>query len=210
MKFFLPVAISVFLMASCISEKNEKILISDSFENYQSAILNKKGEEAINYLSNSSIEYYSNILDKIKNADSLEICSFEITDKILILLFRQVVRKDQILSFEGGEDLLVFAINEGFLGQHGASTLSIENVVVEGEIAETDLLSDGVKQPFVLELNKENGIWKVDLMSIIAMSADPINNYIIESGLSESEFIIQALKTVSDREVSSVIWDKIQ
>jgi hypothetical protein len=61
----LYVAIILFQIATnCQAQRNEIDEVKTSFDSYKSAILNDKGEEAVKYVDNRTIEYYQLINQK--------------------------------------------------------------------------------------------------------------------------------------------------
>ena len=83
MKLIITLLFFVFCHFS-IAQNKEELFVRKCFEHYKQAILEEKGENAIKFVDKKTINYYTKMLDKIKKADSLEVNSLGIIDKIMV------------------------------------------------------------------------------------------------------------------------------
>jgi hypothetical protein len=155
------------LSISAFTQKSEVKAVKASFDNYKQAILNDKGEEAVQYVDSRTINYYGDVLEKVRSADSATVNRLDLLDKVMVFSVRHRATKEDILSFDG-KGLLVYAIKSGMVGKNSVVNSSIGDVTVEGTFAKGQYVSNGQKAPFNFDFYKEDNAWKVDLTSIFS------------------------------------------
>ena len=202
----------LFLLVSgqfACGQENDVQLVKKSFDQYKSAILNDKGEEASEYVDSRTIRYYSNILDLVKTADSSKVETLSILDKVMVLMIRHVASKEEILEFDG-KSLFVYAIDNGMVGKDGVSGGSIGEVTVNKDFAKGEFVVNGEKSPVFLHFYKEDGQWKVDLTSLFAASAEAFKAMIDESGQEENETLFYIMELLTGRKPAPEIWQPVK
>jgi len=208
-KNFSLLLIFAFVLNSCSAQKKEEKLIRNSFENYKSAILNDKGEEAVQYVDSRTITYYSEILKKTKNADSIEVNNLGLMDKLMVFSIRHRATKSEILSFDG-KGLLVYAIKEGMVGKNSVANNTIGDVEIDGTFAKGQFIANGQKAPFHFHFYKEEDTWKIDLTSIFTIGTAAFKKMQEESGLNENEYLFSLLEMLTGRKPDNEIWKNIE
>ena len=187
----------------------EKDAVKEAFNNYKSAILNDKGEEAVNHVDSRTIAYYSDILEKTKTADSTSVESLELMDKLMVFAIRHRTSKEKILSFDGKE-LLVHAIQEGMVGKNSVANNSIGEVTIDGDFAKGQFIANGQAAPFFFHFYQESGDWKVDLTSIFPPANMAFQQMVDQSGQSENEYLFMLLGMLTGKEPGAEIWETIK
>jgi len=200
--------IFAFVLNSCSAQKEEK-LVRRSFENYKSTILNDKGEEAVHYVDSRTITYYSEILAKTKNADSIEVNNLGLMDKIMVFSIRHRATKSEILSFDG-KGLLIYAIKEGMVRKNSVANNTVGDVEIDGTFAKGRFIANGQKTPFYFHFYKEKDVWKIDLTSIFTIGTAAFKKMQEESGLNENEYLFSLLEMLTGRKPDNEIWKKIE
>ena len=202
----LTLGISLILLSSSIcAQKNVARAVKASFENYKSAVLNDKGEDAVQYVDSRTIKYYGDILQHVRTADSTTIESLSVLDKLMVFTVRHRASKDDILSFDG-KGLLAYAIKSGMIGKNSVANSSIGDVTVDGSFAKGQYLSNGKKAPFFFHFYEEGDSWKVDLTSIFPVSIIALKKFAEDSGQSENDFIFSLLETITGKKPGAEIW----
>ena len=196
-------------MAGCNTVNNEDKLIRETFENYKSAILSDKGEEAFNYVDSRTLDYYTKIIDLVKKADKTEIEGLSLMDKMMVLSIRHRAPKEAIVSFDG-KGLFVYAIEQGMVGKDSVMNNEIGEVSVQGDFAKGQLLVNKTASPLYFHFYKQDGNWKVDLSSIFPDANLALQQIIKDTGLSEEDYIFSSLETLTSKKPGEEIWEKIE
>jgi hypothetical protein len=189
----------------CCWAQSDEVAVRKSFTNYKTAILNDKGEEAVNFVDAKTIEYYGYILEKVKTADSAQVESLSLLDKLMVFIIRHRASKDEIVSFDG-KGLLVYAIKKGMVGKNSVMNNSIGEVTVDGCFAKGRFVSLGQETPLYFHFNKEGNHWKVDLTSVFPASTMAFRKMIEESDKPENEFLFSMLEMFTGKKPGPEIW----
>lgn len=191
---------------SAFAQKSEEKLVRKAFDNYKTAVLNKQGEQAVNYVSAKTIDYYSNMLELVKTADSTTIDRLQLMDKLMVLTVRLRIPKEEILKFDG-KSFLEYGISNGMIGN--IANFSIGDVKITGDTAKGQFMVGKEKAPFYYDFYKENGQWKIDLTSILAISETAFSAMIQESGQTENEILLLLLEKIAGAKPDNTMWQPI-
>lgn len=173
--------------------------------NYRSAILNDRGEDAVQYLDSRTVAYYDYILAQTITADSSKLATFSTMDKLMVLMIRHRVDTTTIFSLDGKE-LIVLAIQLGMIGKNSVINNSVSEVKIDQDFARGQLAVKGKPQPVYFHFYREENQWKIDLTSIFPMGETAFNSIIVESKLSHDEFIFDMLTRLSGIKPDGRIW----
>jgi hypothetical protein len=207
-KIFKLLFFIVILTTSCDGREDEAYLVKEAFDNYKSAILNDKGDEAVKYVDSRTLKYYQQIVDLVKNADSAEVVSLPLIDKLMVFSIRHRTSKEEILSFDG-KGLLVYAIKSGMVGKNSVANNSIGEVTVDNNFAKGQFIANGQKAPFYFHFYKEDSKWKIDLTSLFPVSSMAVKKMIEESEQDENEFFFSLLENLTGKYPGKEIWKKV-
>ncbi len=209
MKKIIVTFIVVVLALSCFAQKKEEKLVRQTFQKYKLAILNDKGEDAVEYIDSRTVTYYSEILKKTINADSATVNSLGLIDKVMVFTLRHTASKEELLALDG-KGLLVFAIKRGMVGKNSVINNTIGGVEIAEGFAKGKLVVKGKETPFHYEFYKEGGVWKIDLTSIFSVGEDAFDKIIKGSELGENEFLFMLLEMKSGKKPGEEIWKVIK
>jgi len=198
----------MILSTACGDQEKEDKLVKLTFDNYKSAILNDKGEEAVEYVDSRTIKYYDDIIDLVKTADSAKVNSLSLLDKVMVFSVRHRTSKEEILSFDG-KRLFVYAIKSGMVGKNSVSNNSIGEVTIDKDFAKGQFIANGQKTPFYFHFYKENGQWKIDLTSVFSISTVAFEKMVADSELGENEYLFSLLEMMTGRKPGQEIWNKV-
>jgi hypothetical protein len=192
---------------SCDNSR-EKQLVSEAFEKYKNSVLNDKGEEAVNYVDNKTLEHYQHILDLVKAADSLELEKSTLLDKFFVIAIRHTTEKEILLKMTG-KDLFVHAINKGMVGKESVVNATIGDVEISKDFAVGEFQSGGKNTGVKMHFHKQSNVWKVDLTSLFSFSNIAFEKMIKETGMSENVFLLRVLEEVYEKEADASVWNAI-
>ncbi len=197
----------IFISIKSYSQ-SDKELVLESFDNYKNAILTDKGGLAADFVDSRTMTYYTTILEKAKNADSLEIESMGLLDKLTVLTMRHRVPKKDLLSFNG-KDLFIYAIDNGMVGKNSVVNAELGDVIASDDFAKAEFLVGGQKTPFFFHFYREDNIWKIDISHIFSLGTTAFKKIIEESGETENDFIINILELLTGKKPTEAIWKPI-
>lgn len=183
--------------------------VKKSFDAYKSALLKDKGEEAVKYVDSRTIQYYGNMLEHVKNADSSTVETLSILDKLMVLAIRHRTSKSDILSFEG-TSLLVYAITSGMVGKNSVANNSIGEVLIEQDFAKAQLIANGQKAPFYFHFYNEDDLWKIDLTALFPISTVAFQKMADDSGENENDFLFAILENITGNKPGPEIWQPVR
>ncbi|PSL23158.1 hypothetical protein [Dyadobacter jiangsuensis] len=207
MKHFTRITfLALFLIPTLTTaQQTEEQQVKKTFDAYKSAILNDKGEEAVEQVDTKTINYYGNILEKVKTADSLAVDKLTLMDKLMVLIIRHRISKDEILT-TNGKQLLVTAIKMGMVGKSSVMNNEVGVVKVNGNFATGELLVRGQKTPLAFEFNKENGTWKLDLTAVFPAGEAAFRQMVKQSGEPENAYLLSLIELTSGKGPGAEVW----
>jgi len=196
------------LTISLFGQSTNEEMVRKAFDDYKSAILNDKGIDAVKLVDSKTIKYYNEVLDWVKNADSAKVETLSLLNKLMVFTVRHRASKNDILSFDG-KSLLEYAIESGMVGKNSVANTTIGQVVIDGNFAKGQFVANGVKAPFNIHFNKEDGQWKIDLTSIFAVSTAAFEKIAADSGKNENDFLFDLLEMVTGKKPGQEIWHPV-
>lgn len=208
-QILLTASVMLTLNTSLFAQKSEQKGVVKAFENYKSAILNDKGEEAVKHVDSRTITYYGDMLALVKTADRATVEERSILDKLMVLSIRHRTSREEILGFDG-RSMLVYAIESGMVGKNSVTNISIGDVIIEGDFAKGQLESNGEKALIYFHFYKEEGQWKIDLTSIFPMSTAGFQKMADDSGKEENAFLFSILEMITGTKPGDTIWDPVK
>lgn len=189
--------------------QTDDVLIRQSFDSYRNAALSNDGAVAVQFLTNSTIQYYDGLLHKTIYADEDSLRSDSVNTRFTVLLVRHVATKDEILALQNDRDYIVFVLNKGLAGESGLAQIELGDVYITGDEAFVSLAESTAPEE-QLHFIRENGTWKIDLVHTIAF-ADTLFLQLIDSlNTSEEEFVELTLLLKNGKPPSTNIWQPIQ
>lgn len=205
-----PIIVLLLLSAQLsFGQANQETLVKKSFENYRSAILNDRGEEAVSYVDSRTIKYYNDVLHLVKTADSSKIETLSILDKLMVLSIRHRTAKNDILSFDG-KTLLIYAIKSGMVGKNSVMNISIGEVTIDGDFAKGQFVVNGQKSPIPFNFYKEEGQWKIDLTCLFPATTTGFKNMVNGSGQNENVYLFTLLEMMTGKKPGAEIWEPVR
>lgn len=205
LNFLKPVVLSCCLVAS--SAWADEDSIRRAFGEYRNSVLSNNGTAALSHVSASTVEYYGAIQQLALRATPDIVKQANIGDRLLILMVRHRVDAETLKSMDG-QKLFVHAVNQGWIGKNGVEKLEIGSVAVRNGIARALMVAGGKRTPIQITM-KEEGTWRVDLTSILPVTNEAFGQAVANMGMSENDFILLTLDSLSGRTVPDTIWQPV-
>lgn len=183
--------------------------VRNTFEEYKKALLESKGEEALQYVDRRTFQYYDRMLGLAKTASPDRVDALPITDKMLVLSIRNLTTLDQIRSFDG-EALFAYAIKIGLVGTKSLENASIGEVTINRNLAKGEVKTNGKKSPIAFNFYRDRGFWKIDVASIIPATNEALKKMLQENGQDENQFILTTLEQSTGKKPGPNVWERMR
>jgi hypothetical protein len=201
--FWLLIAVTVSAQSSDVR------LVKKTFSNYKKSILEGNGAEAVKWVDSKTISYYDSILNLSIYGDSTTIQNLDIISKLTVLTLRHRIPVEEVLTMKGRE-FFIYSIDKGMIGKNSVKTIEIGEVKLEGNFAEGQMVANGQESPIYFQFNKEDGIWKLDITSVFAVSNEGLKKMIAGDGNTENEFVFKTLEILTGKPVMNTIWSPLK
>lgn len=209
--YIIILAICAIFVASCkpsISE--EKKAVAKSWSEYRDALFYQKGKEAWQRLSKSTTNYYSELLNYVKVADSTQLDSFNFLTKLCVLCTRRLLTKKEINQLNP-EKLFLFYISSGLLGDENVVHTKASYIKVRGSTANAMLTDSAGRIMCPIDFAREDGEWKVDFVRMFVQTSQKMSKLLKEeSGKSENELIKSTLESVNGPTTLADVWHPLK
>ena len=178
---------------------------------YKRAILASNGKDAIDDISESSIEYYAKILDMALKSSKKELQEMPPIDQFTVLSVRKRIPKEQARKMTG-RDLLIYTIDNEWTNK---------NTVTKTELGEIRKMDEN-RARAAMNVNKANtstfidfirkdkdSDWKVDLTSLSGNVNDQLERMANDRKQSVSDLVLDVIKQITDSDVNDSLWEPI-
>ena len=206
--FFRITVLFLFLSAACHAQDDQQA-VRRCFDNYKAAILEDRGEDAVQYVDSRTIRYYEEILQLTKTADSAAIDTLSLLDKLMVFSIRYRLTREEITTTDG-RGLLVHAIHKGMVGKSSVAGNEVGTITVEGAQAKAQLIADDKRTQVYFRFYREEGGWKIDLTALFPLAATAFDHMAQMSGLSDNEFLFDILERLTGTKPGPEIWQPVQ
>lgn len=190
--------ILIFLIVSYVCFASPR----ESFDNYKAQILEANGKEAIKYVSKKTIEYYSSMLNHALESKKEIVDKMIVMDRLMIYSMRVRVKPEELRKMDG-ESILIYGIDNGWIGKNSIRNFGSFDIEDDpGTKAKVMIMEMGnVKQRLFLFYN-EDGIWKVDLISINAVANMSFKMSLKDIDPDEDRALLALLSSLEGRKIA--------
>ena len=201
------VVLMILLLAVCGSgDTEETAAVRASFYGYKEAILDQDGEASLAFVDRNTTAYYQKMRDLALRGDLETVRVLSPVDKTMVLMIRHMLSLESVEPMTG-ESLFAHAVNQGWIGKASVINIDIGDITVSGTHATGVHVSEGKATPLKFVFQMENGMWRLDLTSIMFAADQAFKQVIRESGISEDEFLITIIESVSGKKLADTVWD---
>lgn len=180
--------------------------VRESFLDYKAAILSGDGETAAELVTQRTHALYRGFADSALRLDKPRLDELHVMDRMSVMQLRHQMTRQQLESMSGGE-IVAYAVDNGWIGKDGAARLQVGDFTVEGDSASAPILGgDGKETLLRMRFAREDGLWRLDLVEMMALTRVAIAQAIRQTGMSEDTFILVFLEAASGRKPSPDIW----
>jgi hypothetical protein len=205
MKVFMIMLIGLLINSNVCSQSKDLIL--KCYNEYKTAVVTGDPQNVIGLVDSATLNRYKVILNGVKNADSLQLLSMPLIDRTIILTIRHIEPAEQIKILKD-YDLLPYSIKHKMMNNLELTNDSKIAIIITENLAEANIGTDSNTDLSKLQFKREEGIWKMSLVSQFSQSEKIIKELIDNSGLKEGEFLMQLLENMSNKKPDAKIWHK--
>lgn len=180
MKKVFILVVCVVMGVSAFAQKEEKKAIKQVFDTYVKSAKARQADEAIKCLSQSTIDYYSELLTMCK-ADSATLISRPSFDVVMTLAIKTRTDASVLCAMKSSEDLLRHALQEGMVS---ANKQSFGDAVINGDTA---IVTDNNS---AYQFVKENAAWKFDIYYSMSQLSTKFDSVIQEYKVTKPDFCV--------------------
>jgi hypothetical protein len=203
--------LSVILLALFIfgfSSNKEEDKIRQCFMSFKEGVTKKNADIVLSVIDVKSINYFNNICQLVRIADSITIEKQSLSDKMMILFIRIIAEKEEIMKIDG-KGLIRYVINKGMLGQINMSKNDVADITIKKSSAKGVLVNAGVKTQFFYYFNREKENWRIDLTGLLPPTTQLIKKSIQNSSMTENEYILNLLEIMTGKKPGQEIWKPV-
>jgi len=196
----------VLLLPLPAAAQQEAAAVRDSFLGYKSAILTGDGETAAELVTERTHALYRGFADSALTLDKPGLDALHVMDRMSVMQLRHQLNRRQLESMSG-EEIVAYAVDHGWIGKDGAARLQVGDFTVDGDFATAPILGgDGKETLLRMRFAREGGVWRLDLVEMMALTRVAIAQAIRQTGMSEDAFILVFLEAASGRKPDPDIW----
>lgn len=197
---------SLGITMPCLGQPDQQA-VQKTINQFKSALQHEKYKDAIIYVDSATIRYYDSLVPIILHADSLQLTSMSLLDRLIILNFRHRDEASEINSFNG-KQLLQFAMLHKMVSHKNIVGDTIREISVNDSIATVITTYKLKGDTLNIRLVKEKNNWKIDFLFEMKMAAAVVDARFKRSNKTENDFIIALLENVSGKKAKSEIWHR--
>jgi hypothetical protein len=179
--------------------------IRQVFGSYRAALLAGQGEAAAVLLSRSTHAYYDEMRRLALFGDAASVQRLSMVDQINVLLLRLRIPVDELERLSP-QELIVHAVNQGWIGKNGVSNTQAGEVLTEGDVAVVHAIVGGRDAGPMFRFNREDGAWRLDLVPTMRAVNAALQTAAQAAGVSEQQFMLGAIGSVVGRRVGPEAW----
>lgn len=179
------------------------------FQDYRSAILDRRGEAAAGLVTTQTIGEYERYVGWALSADRATLESLSLINRFQVFLLRQRIPVETLKRLDG-RSAFVYAVDRDWIGKDSVVRTTLGTVTVAGNRASAEVLVGGQRAPHRFQFSKENGSWRFDLVQLLPSTDQALKTVARQRGMSEDEFIFSLIESVSGRRVEPTIWVPVQ
>lgn len=183
--------------------------IGAAWAEYQDAVLNRSGAVTANRVTTSTLEYYDEVRKLAIYADQKQLEGMVLAKRITVLGMRHRIDVHQ-LSKMTGKELLIYAVDKGWIGKNNTSEVGLGKISITGNQASAVAMQGGKPSPLMIQFLKEDGVWRLDLMRLMALANAAFDQVCKQSGMPEQEFIKAMLENISGKKVTEELWKPLK
>jgi hypothetical protein len=151
------------------------------------------------------VAYYDRLRSLALTAPESEVRGLPLLDRLGVLRLRHTFPPASLRS-SSGTDLLVLAVNEGFIGKESVENAGLGSIQVTGGEARAAVLVSGKATTASFRFVREKDTWRLDLMPLLEEGNRMFEAQLRRAGAAEDDLLLLVLEQLSGRRPDASIW----
>lgn len=175
------------------------------FERYRVEVAAENGPAVPPLVSPSTVAHYDEVVRLARTAGPAEISGLGMMDRLMVARMR--VQEPPDFATMDGAGLLVYGVNEGMIDASALQGNTLGAVRVEGDRAYAEMLVRNEPTGVDWEFVRGPSGWTFDLAAGFPLINEALTQVAAENGMTEDEFIFQAIEMVTGTPVDASVYD---
>ncbi len=185
--------------------------VQKCYDAYKKAIMESNGKEAIKSITQSSVDYYGDILEWALNSSKSEVEKLDPVHQFMVLSVRKRIPKEQIKKMTG-ESLLIYTVDNEWTNKKTVAITELAEIRKIGDnTAKAAMTVRNENTDTVVEFIRadKDAEWKINLLSL----SENVNGQLIRMASDRNEtvgkLILDMIKQITNSSVSEDVWNPV-
>jgi hypothetical protein len=191
------------------TDKEDVQAVGGAFAAYRSALLSQDGKAATECVSSITIKLYQEYRDLAVSGDEAAVKKLSMVNRMQVLLLRHRIEAKALKAMDG-KAVFGHAVDQNWIGKDGVVRAGLDDIAVNGPRATAKVTVSGKPTTEVFHFVKEGERWTFDLAPTIKRSDQALQQAAQTKGVSENDFILSVITSLSGRKVTDSIWRPLE
>lgn len=211
MKYLFKVLVLVMMLMLSVDiySKTENEQIKGVFDAYLSAVRERRGEEAVKFLSESTLRHYEKLIYLSIHGGKTDVLKLPLSDQVTTLFLRGRMKAGDLEQMTD-QSAVAKIITNGWIGSEIVLPLKFKKITRQGSRAIMYLGLDGQKGGMEISFVKEAGMWAIDLLPLFQLIDARLKEHMSGRELSEEAFVVETVDSVLKQKIGQDIWTPLR
>jgi len=183
--------------------------LEKTYKGFMTACDENNGTKAIQFLDHNSMVFFELMLNDLWYADSIALEKLPLSERHTILLLRQTVSQEKLISFTP-RTLAIYALGEITPGSYVREGYTLGDLREVNSKAYARLIMREYHLDPEFEFTKEKGHWKLSLIPFLKDAETRLPARFKKANTTDKDFILFLLESYSDKPISPEIWNPVK
>lgn len=196
------------LAGALYGQQQDGVAVRQTFQSYWSAIQDRDGTQARALVTTATLDSYERLRDEALYGTRSELEKHPIFERLIVLTFRLRFTLTE-LQMTPGAELFGRGVDQGWTASGSAGESTLQDVVIVGNRAEARMASGPGDAGAPIHFAREDGQWKVDLLSLSAAVEQSLQAYLQSDEVTEQRLIEETLAASYGDALPDNIWEPL-
>lgn len=202
-----PLPVVLLLITACTDKgpADDVADVRSTYTLYMEALRSGNGELAATLADHNTVAYYEEMLQLARVADSVEVSSLDIMDRITVLGLRAQAGSNELAGMDA-RGAIAAGASTGMMGGEELGAMELGKITVDGDHAWAPMRMGGFPIPAEFHFSREEDGWKVDITKLFPITRMVFEQMARGSSLPTNEWLMRMLTGASGDSVDNSIW----